>query len=38
VAPVSAAPSQLASRLSNLQIPVDQCHHVTLGQALKLKA
>jgi hypothetical protein len=34
VAPISAASSQLASHLSNLRIPVDLCHHVTLGQAL----
>jgi hypothetical protein len=36
VAPISAASSQLASHLSNLRIPVDLCHHVTLGQALGL--
>jgi hypothetical protein len=36
VAPISAASSQLASHLPNLRIPVDLCHHVTLGQALIL--
>jgi hypothetical protein len=36
VAPISAASSQLASHRPNLRIPVDQCHHVTLGQALRL--
>ena len=38
VATVSAVSSQLASRLFNLRIPVDLCHHVTLEQALRFSS